>query len=760
MNENPRNNLQINVNVPSYLYRHHPASNNVSAGQQQLQQLSAEQQQIQQQQDFDQTLLLQLQSQEKKEVPIAAGLVRIITKSEHNCFNTMILTKSQLTIGRDNQSDFQITSIEISRRHARIVYKDSFWYIINLNSTNGVFVNGIKVCRPIRLIDNCLVTFGPLSNSTFRYVFVENYEQFMLMQKNSTTILSTKLQQKQQQSSAPVQLSFLLGGIDITSLSTQPRNDNDDLNCKNNLNKNKDKNDDIESKRNGVQQSIQSFKTQLTNGKLELNRIRKRLLSEIKYKKYQLDIMTARLTTIDRQILQKSESLKLPDSLKTGFLNEISCSICLDIMNEPTLLNCEHTFCFNCIDNWKQRGKQHCPICRKKFFRMTKSIQFESLIRYILEHYLTEEELKERKQTLESRIDEFTNNENNDDDDSYLEINEILEGLDLTLRDTLVTFLNFADFQRQPTNNNNNDSNNEILIESDDEISLLGHGNHNDNDNVEDLGVIYEDENEGGDDDDDDEDEESTTNNGNLYIYVDDDDEEDNDDDGDDDNDESFDEVDNLPSLTPATAAPVAATNQMTSSISFQQFLNGLFNNNNDNNDGNFHDTSDDDNDDGNDNDDNQQEEEEDNGNDDSMDIDQSIIILDDDDDDDDDNNSDDVHDLSITGRIRARYEEINRQRQAIAAAASTASAVGSRNIHTNRIRNRRPIGIGHHQSNNNNNNNGQRWNIRPIRDRLTYNFQIRPRFRHVRNTNIRNINLNTNNANNTSRSDESMPLA
>nr|XP_027193739.1 myb-like protein D [Dermatophagoides pteronyssinus] len=631
MNENPRNNLQINVNVPSYLYRHHPVSNNVSAGQQ-LQQLSAEHQQQQQIQQQDQTLLLQLQSQEKKEVPIAAGLVRIITKSEHNCFNTMILTKSQLTIGRDNQSDFQITSIEISRRHARIVYKDSFWYIINLNSTNGVFVNGIKVCRPIRLIDNCLVTFGPLSNSTFRYVFVENYEQFMLMQKNSTTILSTKLQQKQQQSSAPVQLSFLLGGIDITSLSTQPRNDNDDLNCKNN-----NKDDDIESKRNGVQQSIQSFKTQLTNGKLELNRIRKRLLSEIKYKKYQLDIMTARLTTIDRQIIQKSESLKLPDSLKTGFLNEISCSICLDIMNEPTLLNCEHTFCFNCIDNWKQRGKQHCPICRKKFFRMTKSIQFESLIRYILEHYLTEEELKERKQTLESRINEFTNNENNDDDDSYLEINEILEGLDLTLRDTLVTFLNFADFQRQPTNNNNNDSNNEILIESDDEISLLGHGNHNDN------------------------------------------------------------------------------------------------------------------------NDDNQQEEE-DNGNDDSMDIDQSIIILDDD----DDENSDDVHDLSITGRIRARYEEINRQRQAIAAAASTASAVGSRNIHTNRIRNRRPIGIGHHQSNNNNNN-GQRWNIRPIRDRLTYNFQIRPRFRHVRNnTNIRNININhnTNNANNTSRSDESMPLA
>lgn len=99
MNENQRNNLQINVNVPSYLYRHHPVSNNVSAGQQ-LQQLSAEHQQ---QQQHDQTLLLQLQSQEKKEVPIAAGLVRIITKSEHNCFNTMILTKSVIIQFNSNQ---------------------------------------------------------------------------------------------------------------------------------------------------------------------------------------------------------------------------------------------------------------------------------------------------------------------------------------------------------------------------------------------------------------------------------------------------------------------------------------------------------------------------------------------------------------------------------------------------------------------------------------------------------------------------------
>ena len=104
MNENQRNNLQINVNVPSYLYRHHPASNNVSAGQQQLQQqLSAEHQQQQQIQQQDQTLLLQLQSQEKKEVPIAAGLVRIITKSEHNCFNTMILTKSVIIQFNSNQ---------------------------------------------------------------------------------------------------------------------------------------------------------------------------------------------------------------------------------------------------------------------------------------------------------------------------------------------------------------------------------------------------------------------------------------------------------------------------------------------------------------------------------------------------------------------------------------------------------------------------------------------------------------------------------
>ncbi|KAH9510517.1 hypothetical protein DERF_009039 [Dermatophagoides farinae] len=99
--------------------------------------VSQQQQQQQQQPSSDQQLL-------SKDVPVA-GLIRIITKPDHNCSNEMILNKSPMTIGRDLKSDFHIPSMEISRFHARISNLGSSWYLENLRSTNGVYVNGQKL---------------------------------------------------------------------------------------------------------------------------------------------------------------------------------------------------------------------------------------------------------------------------------------------------------------------------------------------------------------------------------------------------------------------------------------------------------------------------------------------------------------------------------------------------------------------------------------------------------------------------------------
>ncbi|XP_026818939.1 E3 ubiquitin-protein ligase RNF8-like [Rhopalosiphum maidis] len=53
----------------------------------------------------------------------------------------------------------------------------------------------------------------------------------------------------------------------------------------------------------------------------------------------------------------------LRDQMKQCMENNLKCSICYEIFIEPTVLNCAHTFCLECIESWTRRAN-HCPICR------------------------------------------------------------------------------------------------------------------------------------------------------------------------------------------------------------------------------------------------------------------------------------------------------------------------------------------------------------------------------------------------------------
>lgn len=50
----------------------------------------------------------------------------------------------------------------VSRLHAALVYEDGFLYIRDLNSTNGTFVNGLKVVGDVPLRDGDELRFGLL----------------------------------------------------------------------------------------------------------------------------------------------------------------------------------------------------------------------------------------------------------------------------------------------------------------------------------------------------------------------------------------------------------------------------------------------------------------------------------------------------------------------------------------------------------------------------------------------------------------------
>jgi len=57
------------------------------------------------------------------------------------------LTKDRLTIGRDSSSDVVINHPVVSKRHAEILKQNGKFVLVDLGSTNGTFVNGIKVKR-------------------------------------------------------------------------------------------------------------------------------------------------------------------------------------------------------------------------------------------------------------------------------------------------------------------------------------------------------------------------------------------------------------------------------------------------------------------------------------------------------------------------------------------------------------------------------------------------------------------------------------
>lgn len=56
------------------------------------------------------------------------------------------LTQPDILIGRHSQADVRLPLPDVSRRHCRFLFGQGVWQVIDLNSLNGVFLNG----EPIR----------------------------------------------------------------------------------------------------------------------------------------------------------------------------------------------------------------------------------------------------------------------------------------------------------------------------------------------------------------------------------------------------------------------------------------------------------------------------------------------------------------------------------------------------------------------------------------------------------------------------------
>ena len=70
------------------------------------------------------------------------------------------LTLMQSTIGRSPDNDIPIPDPEVSRRHAQIVYQSNGYAIVDLGSTNGTFVNDVRVTELTPLQHGDLIRLG------------------------------------------------------------------------------------------------------------------------------------------------------------------------------------------------------------------------------------------------------------------------------------------------------------------------------------------------------------------------------------------------------------------------------------------------------------------------------------------------------------------------------------------------------------------------------------------------------------------------
>jgi sigma-B regulation protein RsbU (phosphoserine phosphatase) len=69
------------------------------------------------------------------------------------------IDRDEISIGRLSESDVVLANPYVSRRHARIVRREQHYYLQDLNSTHGTFVNGRRISEQ-RLRDADRISFG------------------------------------------------------------------------------------------------------------------------------------------------------------------------------------------------------------------------------------------------------------------------------------------------------------------------------------------------------------------------------------------------------------------------------------------------------------------------------------------------------------------------------------------------------------------------------------------------------------------------
>lgn len=71
--------------------------------------------------------------------------ITIVVKTPQGIEAQRFFTQSEITIGRDTHCDIVMVDETMSAHHARLLHHHGQWWLEDLNSTNGTYLNGPKL---------------------------------------------------------------------------------------------------------------------------------------------------------------------------------------------------------------------------------------------------------------------------------------------------------------------------------------------------------------------------------------------------------------------------------------------------------------------------------------------------------------------------------------------------------------------------------------------------------------------------------------
>ncbi len=116
-------------------------------------------------------------------------MLTIELKFNNAVLKTIETDKEVITIGRNVKNDIQIDNLSVSKQHARIVKHQGKYFVEDMKSTNGTYLNEKKITKE-KLTNNDIITIGKHTlQAILERKTVESSQQDMI---NDTMMLTTE----------------------------------------------------------------------------------------------------------------------------------------------------------------------------------------------------------------------------------------------------------------------------------------------------------------------------------------------------------------------------------------------------------------------------------------------------------------------------------------------------------------------------------------------------------------------------------------